>query len=158
MMLIKRRVTDWIRKGEHWEDQKWDGRILQSRKDGWIQPATKLNEEMKSYMPMVQRLCLGTYSISCITQPECSFSSSQNQATETYHKTVLSPSYIHAVSQKLILMLAGVRFPSGARFFSSQKALKTGSGVHLASYTMATGDHFSGSEAARAWSWPLPSI
>jgi hypothetical protein len=42
--------------------------------------------------------------------------------------------------------------------FSLLYSVQTGSGAHLASYTMGTGGSFPGGKAAGAWSWPLTSI
>jgi hypothetical protein len=41
----------------------------------------------------------------------------------------------------------GVRFPAGAKDFSSILCVQTGSGAHPASCTMGTGDTFSGGKA-----------
>jgi hypothetical protein len=41
----------------------------------------------------------------------------------------------------------GVRFPAGAKDFSSSLFVQTGSGAHPASCTMGTGGHFSGGKA-----------
>jgi hypothetical protein len=43
----------------------------------------------------------------------------------------------------------GVRFPAGAKDFSSSLCVQTGSGAHPASCTMSTGDPFPGGKA-----WP----
>jgi hypothetical protein len=41
-----------------------------------------------------------------------------------------------------------VRFPAGAKDFSSNLCVQTGSGAHLASYTMGTGGPFPGGKSA----------
>jgi len=46
----------------------------------------------------------------------------------------------------------------GARNFSLQSSVLTGSGTHPDSYIIDTGGSFPGVKAARAWSWPLTSI
>jgi hypothetical protein len=43
-----------------------------------------------------------------------------------------------------------VRFPAGAGIFSLYHRLQNGSGAHLASYPMGTGDSFLGGKAAGA--------
>jgi hypothetical protein len=40
-----------------------------------------------------------------------------------------------------------VRFPAGAKDFSSSLCVQTGSGANPASCTMGTGDHFPGAKA-----------
>jgi hypothetical protein len=53
----------------------------------------------------------------------------------------------------------GVRFPAGAKDFSSIICVQTGSAAHPDSCTMGTGGPFSGGKsAAGAWRWPLTPI
>jgi hypothetical protein len=52
---------------------------------------------------------------------------------------------------------ARVPFP-GVQDFSLLHTVKTASGAHQASYSMATGGSFPGSKEAGTWSWPLTSI
>jgi hypothetical protein len=53
----------------------------------------------------------------------------------------------------------GVRSPAGAKDFSSDLSVQTGSGAHPASCTMGTGGPFPGGKsAAGAWRWPLTPI
>jgi hypothetical protein len=50
----------------------------------------------------------------------------------------------------------GVRSQAGAKDFSSNLCVQTGSGAHPASCTMGTGGPFPGSKGvAGAWRWPL---
>jgi hypothetical protein len=48
--------------------------------------------------------------------------------------------------------MIGVRFPVGAANFSLPHGVQIGSGAHLASYPMATGDSFPGVKVTGAWS------
>jgi hypothetical protein len=53
----------------------------------------------------------------------------------------------------------GVRTLAGAKDFSSNHCVKTGSEAHPASCTMGTGGPFPGGKsAAGAWRWPLTPI
>jgi hypothetical protein len=53
----------------------------------------------------------------------------------------------------------GVRFPAGAKDFSSSLCVQTGSGAHPASCPMGTGGPFPGGKsAAGAWCWPFTPI
>jgi hypothetical protein len=53
----------------------------------------------------------------------------------------------------------GVRFPAGAKDFSSSLCVQTSSGAHPASCTIGTGGPFPGGKsAAGAWRWPLTPI
>jgi hypothetical protein len=53
----------------------------------------------------------------------------------------------------------GVRSPAGAKGFSSNLCVQTGSETHPASCTMGTGGPFPGGKsAAVAWRWPLTPI
>jgi hypothetical protein len=53
----------------------------------------------------------------------------------------------------------GVRSPAGAKDFSSNLCVQTGSEAYPASCTMGTGGPFPGGKsAAEAWRWPLTPI
>jgi hypothetical protein len=51
-----------------------------------------------------------------------------------------------------------VRVAAGTGNFSLHHSVQTGSGAHLASYTVGTRDSFAGGKEAGAWSWPLTCI
>jgi hypothetical protein len=52
----------------------------------------------------------------------------------------------------------GVWFLAEVRDYSLLRNVQTGSGAHLASYTMGTVSCFPGGKAAGTWTWPLTSI
>ena len=55
------------------------------------------------------------------------------------------------------LNVPGVLIPAGARDFLFSETVQTGSGAHLASYSVGT-MCFHGDEVARLWSSPLASV
>jgi hypothetical protein len=54
------------------------------------------------------------------------------------------------LSSLIGIVMAGVRFPAGTRYFSLLHGVQTGSGAHPVSYPMGTRGSISGSKAAGA--------
>jgi hypothetical protein len=53
------------------------------------------------------------------------------------------------IPQSVLDWTAGVRFPTGARYFSLLRSVQTGSGTHSASYPIGTGGSFLGVKPPR---------